>query len=254
MEYQAALHAPSHFFPVLLVKASPGQPSEIVEHLGTGFFLFPGVLITCWHCVADQPPPGCEYAIRVEESKGRFKAYFLEDIERDANGTDIATARCQYTPPQELELWTSDLLLGEELWAFGYPYPERQRKQDGTIHHVISGRLLRGYMTRHFLYDHPTLGRTDAYELDMRAPQGISGAALIRRDTCQVAGLIFGSADVETIEEFASVDTETGEREPEVRRIVSFALAYDTESLGKLRTSATNKLPLAEYIRTIKGT
>jgi len=252
MDYQSTLHAASHFFPVLLVKTGIGEPAQVVEHLGTGFFLFPDVLITCWHCVADPVPPGHEYAIRVETEKGKFEAFFLRDIERDANGTDMATARCPYTPPMPLQLWTKDLLLGEEVWAFGYPFPERRLNADGNIEHVISGRFLRGYMTRHFFYDHPALGKTDAYELDMRAPQGTSGAALVRRDTIQVAGLVFGSTDVETIEEFARVDPKTGAREPEVRRITSFALAYDTESIGRLTTSATNGLPLTRHLQLLQ--
>ena len=248
MDYQATLHAASHFFPVLLVKTEAGKPSVIVEHLGTGFFLFPDVLITCWHCVADPVPAQHEYAIRVEVEKGKFKAYFLRDIERDRNDTDLATARCPYAPPVSLELWTKDLLLGEDVWAFGYPFPERKRNADGSLEHVISGRYLRGYMTRHFFYDHPTLGKTDAYELDMRAPQGVSGAALLRRDSIQVAGIIFGSTDVETIEEFASINPRTGVKEPEVRRIISFALAYDTETLGALTTTATGGIPLATFL------
>jgi hypothetical protein len=249
VEPQATLHAASHFFPVLLVKTPQGEPARIVEHLGTGFFLFPNVLITCWHCVADTPPPGHEYAIRVEVGKEDFKAYYLRGIERDANGTDMATAICPYKPPVALQLYEKDLLLGEEVWAFGYPYPEVRRNFDGNIHHVISGRFLRGYMTRRFFYEHPELGKTSSYELDMRAPRGTSGAALLRKDTIQVAGVVFGVTDVETIEEFARVNPQTGQREPEVRRITSFALAYDYEAIGNLTTSATNHMPLREFLR-----
>jgi hypothetical protein len=249
MEYQSTLHVPSHFFPVLLVKTSTSEPARIVGHLGTGFFLFPDVLITCWHCVADTPPRGHEYAIRVEVAKNIFKAYYLRNIERDANGTDMATARCPYTPSVTLELWTKDLLLGEDVWTFGFPFPEVRRNFDGDVQHIISGRYLRGYMTRHFLYEHPTLGNTGSYELDMRAPQGTSGAPLLRRDTIQVAGIVFGTTDVETTEEFASINPTTGAREPEVRRITSFALAYETTALCNLTTSATDGLPLVKYLQ-----
>lgn len=241
------IHAPSHFFPVLLIKK--GQPAKVVEHLGTGFFLCPDVLITCWHCVADSVPLDHEYAIRVEVEKGRFQAFYLRSIEQDQSGMDLATAHCQYTPPSQLTLRTNELMLGEDVWAYGYPYPEFKRDLLGEILHESQGRLMRGYMTRHLYYDHPSLGKTDAYELDMPAPQGMSGAALLRRDTLEVCGVIFGSHDVETIEEFVTIDPTTGVRRPEVRRVVSFAMAYDSESLGKLRTSATRGMPLSEFLR-----
>lgn len=253
MEHESTLHAPSHFFPVLLVKVEPGVPTRTVEHLGTGFFLFPDTLITCWHCVADAPPPGHKYAIRVEVARDQHMAYFLHDIQRDINGTDVATARCPYAPPVQLELRTKDLLLGEEVWTFGYPFPERKRGDNGELWHVINGRFLRGYVTRQFYYDHPDLGKTGAYELDMRAPQGVSGAPLLRRGTIQVAGLVFGSIDVETIEEFASIDPATGTRQSEVRRITSFALSYDTKSLCALTTTATNNMPLERFLQQSKS-
>jgi hypothetical protein len=162
----------------------------------------------------------------------------------------MATAFCPVQTPEQLALASSNLLYGEDVWAFGYPYPETRRQADGNLHHVISGRYLRGYMTRHFFYDHPALGKTDAYELDMKAPPGTSGAALLRRDTLEVVGLVFGVNDVETVEEFARVDPVSGVREPEVRRVVSFALAYDTEAISSLTTSATNSLSLANFLRS----
>jgi hypothetical protein len=251
MEYQSAIHAPSHFVPILLIKKQEGKPARVVEHLGTGFFLCPNILITCWHCVADPVPADHEYAIRVEISKGKFQALFLRKIERDQNKTDLATAACQYTPPTQLKLWQQDLLLGEEVWSYGYPYPEFKRGEDSELIHESEGRLLRGYMTRHIFYNHPTLGKTEAYELDMPAPQGMSGAALVRKDTLDVAGVIFGSADVETIEEFSRVDPRTGKREPEIRRVISFAMAYDTDSIGRLQTNLTGNMPLKKILTNL---
>jgi hypothetical protein len=61
--------------------------------------------------------------------------------------------------------------------------------------------------------------------------------------------VIYGSNDVQKIEEFARVDPETGERTPELTRIFSFGLAHYTTSLQELVGDATDGLPLLEYIR-----
>ena len=249
MNTQPVIHAESHFFPLLRVKVNAGGPTRVEQHIGTAFFIAPTLLMTCWHCVASPLEAGYEYAIRVKNVEGGFSAIALRNIERDRNGTDMATAYCPLQTPQQLSLANPPLLYGEEVWTFGYPYPETRREADGSLHHVISGRFLRGYMTRNFYYDHPTLGKTDAYELDMKAPLGTSGAAILRKDSLEVVGLIFGVNDVETVEEFARVDPVSGTREPEVRRVASFALAYDTEALSRLTTGGTNSLPLATFLR-----
>jgi len=244
----ATIASTQHFFPVVLVKVRPDKTVSVVQHLGTGFFVLPRVVVTCWHCVEAQLQPDQRYAIRVKNPNGTFSVAALEHIERDQNGTDLATANCDYAGAQPLTLATMDLWLGEEVWTFGFPYPETQRRFDGSLNHVISGRVLRGYVTRHFYYQHPSLGKTDAYELDMRAPAGTSGAALLRKDTLELVGVVFGVNDVETVESFAFIDPATGAREPELRRVVSFALAYDTETLARLSTSATAGIPLARCL------
>jgi hypothetical protein len=50
------------------------------------------------------------------------------------------------------------------------------------------------------------------------------------------------------IDEFAWVDPETGERTPEVQKIVSFGLASDLDTLLDARGVATGGAPLADYL------
>lgn len=233
-----------HIFPVVLVNRRSDQTVSVVRHLGTGFFVLPGVVLTCWHCVSAELMADQSYAIRVKNPDGTFSVAALEEIQRDQNGADLATARCGYADARPLMLASINLWLGEEVWTYGFPYPETQRRPDGSVNHIISGRVLRGYVTRHFYYQHPSLGKADAYELDMRAPEGTSGAALLRKDTLELAGVVFGVNDVETIESYAFVDPETGVREPELRRVVSFALAYDTETLARVTTPTTGGISL----------
>lgn len=238
----ASMH---HFFPVVLISRRPDRTVSVIRHLGTGFFVLPGVVLPCWHCVNEELLPDQSYAIRVKNPDGTFSVAALKDVERDQNGADLATAKCDYADARPLMLASMDLWLGEEVWTYGFPYPETQRRADGSLNHVISGRVLRGYVTRHFYYQHPSLGKTDSYELDMRAPAGTSGAALLRKDTLELAGVVFGVNDVETVESFAFVDPETGVREPELRRVVSFALAYDTDTLARVTTSTMGGNSLA---------
>lgn len=50
-------------------------------------------------------------------------------------------------------------------------------------------------------------------------------------------------------EELASVDPETGAKQPEVHRMVTFAAAHHVEALRHLRGPSTQDQPLAELMR-----
>jgi hypothetical protein len=77
----------------------------------------------------------------------------------------------------------------------------------------------------------------------MPAPAGISGAPLIR-GTRSVVGVVFGTNDVATVESLAQVDPDTGKREPEVLRVVSFGLAHVTATLWEASSTATGGGPI----------
>jgi hypothetical protein len=69
----------------------------------------------------------------------------------------------------------------------------------------------------------------------------------------EVAGVIYGRSESGVIDEFASIDPETGERRPEVQRLVSFAAAHYPETLAALRGPATNERPLSEYAASLSA-
>jgi len=102
---------------------------------------------------------------------------------------------------------------------------------------------------RSFYHEHQTYGRIPSYELDMPTPAGLSGAPLVKVGSPEVIGVIYGSNDVATIEQEASVNPQTGKREPEIQRIISFGLAHYTETLRNLQGIATGGLPLHQYIK-----
>jgi hypothetical protein len=84
----------------------------------------------------------------------------------------------------------------------------------------------------------------------MPAPGGLSGAPLLKKPSHEVVGVIYGDHDVGTIDQLARIDPATGERTPEVQRVVTFALAHFTETIKNLQGVATDSLPLAEYLKT----
>jgi hypothetical protein len=72
---------------------------------------------------------------------------------------------------------------------------------------------------------------------------------LVRDGGLSIAGIVIGSHDVTTTEEFATTDPDTGERTPEVVRIASFAIAHDTATLRAVTTGSTDGRPLGEFLR-----
>jgi hypothetical protein len=91
-----------------------------------------------------------------------------------------------------------------------------------------------------------------SYELDMPAPEGLSGSPLLSGDD-MVIGVVYGNNEVATIDQFSSIDPTTGERQPEIQRVVSFALAYHTDALSNLTGKATHGVALKEYLKDPEG-
>lgn len=239
--------ATSDILPIVSVAGTEGV--DCTGAFGTGFLIAPNLLITCWHCVRKQLPDGQRYAVPLQnDGSDEWRAYLLFDIERDRNDADLATAKIDLLPRLRFSLATKELGQGEDVWSFGYPLPSWRETGPGQQQLVLPRRLLKGYVMRSFLYQHPAFGGVASYELDMPTPQGLSGGPLVRVDSKDVHGVVFGSHDVETIEELASVDPTTGHRTPEVQRKTSFGLALHTSILCELRTGATNDLPLSRFL------
>ena len=219
---------------------------------GTGFMVPGAVFVTCWHCVSDALAPHERYVAGRRLPDGSYQALELARLARDENGADLALARMPdvYRPEPDLLSFpdwfgAADVMDGTEVGTYGSTLPERGPDGKGFVTH---SRTLRGYITRHFLYDRPGWGPTPSYELDMPAPAGVSGAPLLLSNPTIVIGVVYGSHGAYSIEEEASIDPVTKEARPEVRKIVTFGLALDFAVLQAARGPATDGEPLGDNV------
>lgn len=214
-----------------------------IAFAGTGFVPHHGIFATCWHCVAPPSDRDLCYTVAVHRGQG-FAALPLREIHRDPAGSDLATAAIDLPGTLGFELASEDPGAGTDVYSFGYPFTTRLE---------VERRLLRGYMTRGFRYDHLALGEVLSYELDMPCPAGLSGTPVLLARSRRLLGVVYGSNDVATVDSVATVD-EAGQHQPEVRRIVSFGLAHHLETLRALRGPATGNRPLADLLPIASGT
>ena len=182
---------------------------------------------------------------RFESPGGGYEVVYLNNIEQDAHGTDLATANVACNSTLQFTVPDGDVAYGTSVWSFGYPLTETLLNTDRRVQFRLAGRYLKGYVMRSFYHEHPTYGRIPSYELDMPTPAGLSGAPLVRLGSQEVIGVVYGSNDVATIEQEASVNPNSGRREAEIQRIVSFG----PETLRNLQGVATGGLPLYQYIK-----
>ena len=217
--------------PLFIVRRE-GAPTAPIAFVGSGFVIADNVLVTCHHCVRSDIPDDQVYAAIHQRKYGSYGAAFLENITSHPRGFDLVTASVPLLPKLGFELASDVAATGGDVFSYGYPYTSTQRGSDGTVTFLLNPRYLQGYVTRRFMYEQCEYGPTPAYELDMPAPGGMSGAPLVIARTRRVVGVIFGTYDVAQIEELASVDATTGDRTPEIHRIVSFALAHHTSTLN----------------------
>lgn len=233
--------------PVFVVK--PGDPAKLLQFCGTGFLVKKNLLISCWHVLKETLQNEQRYAVAVSSSSQKSISY-LFNVQQDLNGSDLATANLHCDDSVELSLSASGLDLGEHVWTYGYPFTDVERLPPGELFFQLNPRLMRGYMMRDFYYDHKDYGKVLSYELSIPAPLGLSGAPLVREGAFEIVGVIYGNNDVATVEELATVDKKTGDRTPQVERIVSFGLAHHLDTLKNLSGAATENRPLAEFLTT----
>jgi hypothetical protein len=173
---------------------------------------------------------------------GHWTLNQLHDIEQESNGADLALARISLEPQFRFEP-SDGVDYGTDVWTFGYPLTEAPSELNPS--YVLHGRYIQGYVMRDFFYG---AERRPSYELDMPAPAGLSGAPLVEIPSKRVVSIIYGRHSVESVEEFASVDTETGERTPEVLSLEHFALAHYHEVFWNLAGTATGGDSLKEHV------
>lgn len=200
---------------------------------GTGFLLGDNLLVTCSHCVRADPPENCAYAACRLDQQGSRRGNLLGPIEH--LGNDLAVGPIRFSSALSFTVADSPPRIGASVWTFGYPLTDVERITDEVRYFTAHPRLLRGHITRPFVYNHEALGPLPSWELSFPVPAGLSGAPLFLHGTLDVIGVVYGNNDVAAVEEFALVDQETGIRQPEVQRIVSFGLALHLEALAPLR-------------------
>lgn len=216
--------------------------SAIRDFLGTGFLLGGGIVVTCWHCVQDAVEG--QLAVAAVQTGGDFiPGLVLRDLAQDGNGSDLATARLDRIQLFGLELAAGPADTGTDVWTYGFPLtdPPNERRPS----YLLNARYLEGYITRAFYFSE---ARIPSYELDMRAPAGLSGAPLIEVGSKRVIGVVYGVNEAEMVEHFGKTNPDTGQREPEVVRVETFALAHYTETVRGVVGPATGKRPLGEVV------
>jgi hypothetical protein len=73
----------------------------------------------------------------------------------------------------------------------------------------------------------------------------------VESGTNRVIGVVYGTLDVGTIEQFSRIDPISGKLEPEIQRVTSFALAHHTDVLRVVTNRLTDGRPLADYVCSI---
>jgi hypothetical protein len=237
--------------PIFYCREVTGSDPVILAFAGTGFRFGSELVVTCWHCVKTDAD-GHGYAAAFAGDDREYVLNPLLDLTRDANGADLASGRLFEPQPNKwpLRLTSQNVAGGADVCTFGYPLTEERLTDSGRAF-TLHGRYLEGYVTRSFWYEHPTEGRVPTYEVDMPAPEGLSGAPLLSREggvRPEVLGVIYGRIEASLIDEFASIDPDTGERRPEVQRLVSFLAAHYSDTLAGLTGPATADQPLATYL------
>lgn len=224
------------------------REGRLLAITGTATLVAPGVIVTCWHCLSAVVDGG-QYVVQQQQPDNTFRVMPITRVTRHPAGLDLAVAAVELPCDLEIALGSRNSAAGEEVWTYGYPLTRREVAPTGETGFVVEPRYLQGYVTRRFWQPPPNLPRTLTLELDMPAPEGLSGAGLFLRGSRNLVGLVYGTSRSYTIEDSATINPSTGETTPESRRIVEFGAAHCVASLWDLCGDATNNRPLREILR-----
>lgn len=205
--------------------------------VGTAFTFGEGTLVTCAHCVRTPIADDEAYGVVVRPSvyaKIYEAVYELVDLSFDPGGADIALARIGLRSEFQLRLapepfgWASDVV------ALGYPLPTALGTETPSPEFQISARAMKGFVVRIMSDDLPGQPLR-AYELDMPAPGGISGAPLLNPQTLDIGGIVYGTGSIQVGDS----------------PVYPFAKAYHLTVLAATSGPATHNHPLSEFL--VKG-
>jgi hypothetical protein len=227
-----------HVLPVVRFRRTAPGEHEPVAAVGSGFTFGEGTFVTCWHCVSEPLGDDEVYgAVMRSEGTGSQtydQVFELADLEQDAAGNDLALARVGYSVAPVLALANDPAAWGEDIVACGYPLPVNSRNTDTREPKIdMNACLLRGYVTRLKIDGRPGREPVRAYELDMPAPGGVSGAPLFRPAPFEIVGVVYGEQDQHV----------RGRETP-----VTFSYAHHLSTLRYARATATRNRPLSEHL------
>jgi Trypsin-like peptidase domain len=210
---------------------------------GTGFIISNYLMVTCAHCL-DVELKDDEVLMATTPVDGKEKVFYLEKITLHQDGLDIAAASIGLPVRYGLKIDLSPILAGEGVYSYGYPLSKKERHFDQSVTVDTWGRYIQGYVTMLFENKTPPRGYSPAptLELDMKAPEGLSGAPLCEIHTrAHVIGMVYGSGSSFTTVERDTLVTETGEVQVEVRAYENFAYAHPIKSILSLCGEATRE-------------
>jgi hypothetical protein len=210
--------------------------SAIRDFLGTGFLLADGIVVTCWHCV--HAAMEGQLAVAAVQTGGDF-------IPGHAGRERLGYRDCATRSNPALRTRARIRTRGHRHRRVDVRLPLTDPPNERRASFLLNARDLEGYITRAFYYSD---ARVPSYELDMRAPAGLSGAPLIEVGSKRVIGVVYGVHEAERIERFGRTDPDTGLREPELVRVETFALAHYTETLRAVVGPATGERPLGDVV------
>src|SRR5712691_684101 len=163
--------------------------------VGTAFTFGEGTMATCAHCVRSPLADSEAYGVAIKPSvyASSYEAVFeLIDLAFDANGADIALARIGLRTEFRLCLAAAPFGWASDVVALGYPLPTARGTETPSPEFRTSARALKGSVVR-IMSDDLTGKSLQAYELDMPAPGGISGAPLLNPQSLEIGGIVYGS-------------------------------------------------------------
>ena len=234
-------------------KFGPGKNGdpEPIGAVGTGFTFGEGTVVTCWHCVRGPLGKG-EFYAAVARTGGTdqqtYDQWFrLDELEQDANGSDLALARIEATVSIGLHLAAGPAGWGDDVMACGYPLPLNTKDVETREPRINTNAMLfKGYVMRIRLSDFPGQPEGRVYELDMHAPPGMSGAPVLRAGSREVVGVVVDERGY-VIETDELSDNDRTITIPLDRKLY-FAYAHHLEVLSAAKGAATDGLPLAEFL------
>ena len=231
--------------PIVVLDEAAQRPVAVC---GTGFLIADDLLVTAWHCVRDKLKPGHRYVVCRKRGPDVYDPYPLDDIVQHTAGRDLALGRVPLAAKERFKLFLEPVKPGMHVWTSGYPATQVRRDSEGKEVLVLGPRYLEGYVTRTFIYPEGLGGPAPAHELDMQVPGGLSGAPLFFQGTDAILGVLFHAHEVETVEVFRSVDPATGNRQPEIVKVIYFGLAYPIDTVLELSGPASNGRALRELM------